>query len=277
MPGAIDKQGQHFDQIPKRRKPMKPMNIMLILLFGLILAACGSGGTTEPDQNTADLSTQEQAELVASALSAQQGGVEDDITTATQAATGASAQRLQLQDTLGYTISVNVDFYDEWDNLQDTYDPDTTDRIDYQSLIQGRITNGTGFFRELSIDNRSDFSVRQILTGIAWINGTHTNHSSYDRTQPLTQADVHYQLDCELILTDITVDLDAADTFPESGTIEGTIAGSYQRVAPTWQQTSQFNFHFVATYLGDNTAEVEFDDGTIFAVHLGSGTVENLE
>jgi hypothetical protein len=257
---------------------MKPMKIMLILLFGLSLTACGGSGTTEPEQNTAGLSTQEQAELVASALSARQGGVEDDIVTATQKAAGTSAQPLQLQAaSLGYTISVNVEFYDALDNLQDAYDPETTDRIDYHSLIQGQITNGTGFFRELSIDNRSEFSVRQIQTGIAWINGSHTNHSSYDRTQPLTQADVHYQLECELILTDITVDMDAPDTFPESGTIEGNITGSYQRVAPTWQQTSQFNFHFIATYLGDNTAEVELGDGTLFTVHLENGTVENLE
>jgi hypothetical protein len=150
---------------------MKANKITLILVFGLVLTACG-GGSTEPEQNTADLSTREQAELVASALSAQQGGVEDDIVTATQAATGASTQSVQPQAALGYSISVNVDFYDAMDNLQVTYDPGTTDRIDYQSLIQGRITNGTGFFRELSIDNQSDFSVRQILTGIAWINGT---------------------------------------------------------------------------------------------------------
>jgi hypothetical protein len=254
------------------------MKIMLILMVSLILTACGGGKTTPPDQNTADLSSQEQAQLVASALSAQQGGVEDDIATATEAAKGTQTQRSQSRAaSLGYTISVNVDFYDALDNLQDTYDRDTTDRIDYQSLIQGQITNGTGFFRELRIDNQSDFSMSQILSGIAWINGTHTNHSSYDRTQPLTQADVHYQLDCELTLTDVTVDLDAADTFPESGTVEGTVSGLYQRVAPTWQQTSQFNFHFIATYIGDNTAEIELDDGTIFTVHLSNGSVENIE
>jgi hypothetical protein len=257
---------------------MKPIKIMLILMFGMILTACGGNGNTEPAQNTADLSTQEQAELVATALSSQQGGVEDDITTATEEAKGTQTRRSQPRTTsLGYTISVTVDFYDELDNPQDAYDPDTTDRIDYQSLIQGNITNGTGYFRELSIDNRSDFSVRQILSGIAWINGTHTNHSSYDRTQVLTNADVHYQLDCELILTDVTVDLDASDSFPESGTIEGTISGEYQRVAPNWQKNNQFNFHFIATYLGDNTAEIEFDDGTTFTVHLENGTVENLE
>lgn len=256
---------------------MKPIKIVFILMLGAVLMACG-GGTTEPGQDTADLSTQEQAELVATALSARQGGVEDDIANATQAATGAVDVQTQSRSaSLGCTISVNIDFYDELDNLQEGYDPHTTDRIDYQSLIQGQITNGTGFFRELSIDNRSDFSVRQILSRIVWINGLHTNHSSYDRTEPLTQADVHYQLDSELILTDVTVDLDASDAFPESGTVEGTIAGSYQRIAPNWQQTRQFNYHFIAVYIGDNTAEVELDDGTIFIVHLDTGTVQNLE
>jgi hypothetical protein len=254
------------------------MKNVFILLVGALLIACGGGAETGPGQDTADLSTQEQAELVATALSAQQGGVEDDIANATRAAAGtAEVQTQSSSASLGCTISVNIDFYDELDNLQEVYDPDTTDRIDYQSLIQGQITGGTGFFRELSIDNRSDFSVTQILSRIVWINGLHTNHSSYDRTQPLTQADVHYQLDSELILTDVTVDLDASDTFPESGTVEGTITGSYQRVATNWQQTSQFNYHFFATYIGDNTAEVELTDGTIFTVHLDSGTVENLE
>ncbi len=258
---------------------MKPTKIILILMMsGLVLMACGGGAPTEPNQITGDLSSREQAEVVATALSAQQGGLEDDIATATQAATGALQQQAQVRNaSLGYTISVNIDFYDEQDNLQAAYDPGTTDRIDYQSLIQGRITNGTGFFSELSIDNQSDFSVRDILSGIVWINGTHSNHSSYRRIQPLTRADVHFQLDSELILTDVVVDLDASDTFPESGTVEGTIAGSYERVAPTWQQSSRFNFHFIATYLGDNTAEVELGDGTIFTVRLDTGAVHNLE
>lgn len=52
---------------------------------------------------------------------------------------------------------------------------------------------------------------------------------------------------------------------------------SYERVAPTWQQSSRFNFHFIATYLGDNTAEVELGDGTIFTVRLDTGTVQYPE
>jgi len=256
---------------------MKPIKIMMLLGFALVLAACGGGTSTDSVQNASDLSSQEQAQLVASALSAPQGGVEDDIATASDAAVGGLQQSQARNASFGYAVSVSIDFYDDQDNLQQAYDPDTTDRIDYQSLIQGQISSGTGFFYELSIDNQSDFTVRQILSGIAWINGVHTNHSAYRRFQPLTQADVHFQLDSELILTDVTVDLEASDTFPESGTVEGSLTGSYERVAPAWRQSSSFNFHFIATYLGDNTAEVELGSGTTFTVRLDTGAVQNLE
>ena len=257
---------------------MNMKHLTAIVLISFTFMACGGGAATEPDQDTADLSSQEQAEMVAAALSSNEGGVGDDITTAAQAATGSDRQQnLEREASFGYSVSVTVDFYDQDGNLQLAYDPHTTDRIDYQSLIQGQITNGTGFFTELSIDNRSDFTMEDILSGIAWINGTHTNQSSYSRTQPLTRAEVHVQMDSELILTDVSVDLEASDTFPESGTIEGSLSGSCERVAPTWQQSSQFNFHFLATFLGDNTAEVELGDGTTFIVHLDTGTVHDLE
>ena len=257
---------------------MESIKITLILMVGCVLIACGGDPTTLPGPNAGDLDSQQQAELVAVALSAQNGGVEEDIANVAQAASGNAQQQAQLRSaSLGYTISVNIDFYDEQDNPQQFYDPDTTDRIDYQSVIQGRISNGPGFFSELNIDNRSDFTVEDILSRFVWINGSHINHSSYSRTQQLTQAVVHYQLDSELILTDVALDLDASDTFPESGTIEGSLSGSYERNGLTGQQTSQFNFQFIATYLGDNTAEVEMGAGTTFIVQLGSGTVQDLE
>jgi hypothetical protein len=275
---SLAKEWQPFDQNHKRRRAMQPLKVLLTLMFGMIVISCGGGTTAETDQNTSDLSSQEQAELVAAALSADQGGVGDDLAMVTQAVSGDLQQQARKPSAnYGYNVSVNIDFYDEQDNPQQAYDPDTTDRIAYQSVIQGEITNGTGFFSELRIDNRSDFTVDSILSRMAWINGIHTNQSAYSRTQVLTQAQVHFQLDCELMLTEITVDLDAADAFPESGTIEGTVTGSYERVAPAGTQTHQFTFHFMATYLGDNTAEVELADGTIFIVQLANGAVENLE
>lgn len=57
----------------------------------------------------------------------------------------------------------------------------------------------------------------------------------------------------------------------------GTHTSAYKRVAPNWQQTSQFNFHFITIYLRDNTAEAELADGMLFTVHLESGEVQNIE
>jgi hypothetical protein len=257
---------------------MKSVTMMWILIFGLVLTACGDGSTTQPEQDAGDLSTEQQAELVAAALSENQGGIGEDIATVSRAASGNLEQSAQAPgDPHGYTVSVTVDFFDADGNLQQAYDPDTTDRIDYQSLVQGHITNGVGFFRELQIDNQSDFTVEDILSQYVWINGSHTNYSSYSRTQPLTNADVRFQLDSELTLTDVAVDLKAPDSFPESGTTEGSLSGSYERTTPNREQQHEFNFHFIATYMGDNTAEVEFDDGTVFIVHLDSGSVQYEE
>ncbi len=261
---------------------MRAIRILLIMIVGIIAVACGGGVASDSDSGSGgsdtELSSQEQAELVAAALSADQGGVADDITIATQAAAGTPQQPVQRPNaTYDYSVSVNVDFYDAQGNLQEGYDAETTDRIDYESLIQGQISDGEGYFTELSIDNRSNFTVDDILSRTVWINGTHTNNSSYSRTQPITQTDIHFELDCELIVTDITVELDAADTFPESGTIEGTVFGLYERSGPFGRHTHQFSFHFIATYVGDNTAEVELDDGTIFIIQLAGGTVQFIE
>ncbi len=257
---------------------MRVFQWMMIVAFGFVALACGGGGTSGSGDGTTELSSEEQAEIVSAALSADQGGVADDIAIVAEAATGEPQDPVQSPNAVyNYSISVNIDFYDAEDNLQPGYDAETTDRIDYESLIQGEITEGEGYFTDLSIDNRSNFTVDEILSRTAWINGTHTNNSSYSRVTFVTEAEVHFELDCEFIVTDVTVDLDAADTFPESGTIEGTLFGSYERSGPFGRYTSTFSFHFIATYVGDNTAEVELDDGTIFIVQLASGSVQFIE
>lgn len=260
---------------------MRAIQWMMILVFGFMVIACGGAGSDGSDGfegsggSTSNLSTEEQAELVAATMSADQGGVAEDINIATQAATNGPQQQFQSASaTHNFSATVNIDFYDINDFLQTGYDPITTDRVDYESRIQGAISNGQGYFTELSIDNRADFTVDEILSRIVWIDGLHTNKSSYTRTIFITGAEVQFELDCELIVSGVTVDLDAADRFPESGTIEGTINGSHRRSGPFGQHTHQFNFYFIATYLGNNTAEVELANGTVFIVQLGNGSVQ---
>jgi hypothetical protein len=255
---------------------MKRLSILIVLMItALLVFGCTSESSDESSTESVKLDQQDQVQLVANALTSGSGGIGDDLDTVTQAADGNVERRAALKNlSASLNMSVEIDFYDAEDNLQTGYDPDTTDRIDYESLISGEISNSDGYFRELSVDNRSDFSVTDILSRTATVNGTHTNYSSYIRNQSLPPAEVTFEMDGELILTDVTVDLDATDSFPESGTLEGTFSGLLEKIGVGWSDIKQFDFHFVCTYIGDNTAEVELDDGTIWTIHLDTGNVE---
>jgi hypothetical protein len=258
---------------------MKRLSILIVLMItALLVFGCTSESSDESSTESVKLDQQDQVQLVANALTSGSGGIGDDLDTVTQAADGNVERRAALKNlSASLNMSVEIDFYDAEDNMQAGYDPDTTDRIDYESLISGEISNSDGYFRELSVDNRSDFSVTDILSRTATVNGTHTNYSSYIRNQSLPPAEVTFEMDGELILTDVTVDLDATDSFPESGTLEGTFSGLLEKIGVGWSDIKQFDFHFVCTYIGDNTAEVELDDGTVFTVHLESGAVQDFD
>jgi hypothetical protein len=256
---------------------MKRLSILIILVFSVafVFGCKGDESSNDPNPESTELERQDEVQLIASALSSGSGGIGDDLGAVSQAANGQVEKRAKLQNlNASLNISVEVDFYDEQDNLQSGYDPDTTDRIDYESLISGEIRDSDGYFRDLSVDNRSDFSVTNILSRIATIDGTHTNFSSYTRTQQFPPAEVNFEMDSELVLTAVTVDLDASDDFPESGTLEGTFSGLHEKIGVGWSDIKEFDFHFICTYIGDNTAEILLDDGTVWTIHLDTGEVE---
>lgn len=255
---------------------MKRLSILIVLMITAVLVfGCKSESSDESNAESVEVNQQDQVQLVAKALISGSGGIGDDLDTMTQAADGNVERRAALTNpSTSLNMWVEIDFYDAEDNLQTVYDPDTTDRIDYESLISGEISNSDGYFRELSVDNRSDFSVTDILSRTATVNGTHTNYSSYARDQLFPPAEVTFEMDGELILTDVTVDLDANDNFPESGTLEGTFSGLLEKIGTGWSDIKQFDFHFVCTYIGDNTAEVVLDGGSTWTVHLDTGDVE---
>lgn len=255
---------------------MKRLSILIVLMITAVLTfGCTSESSDESNTESVQVDQQDQVQLVAKALTSGSGGIGDDLDTVTQAADGNVERRAALKNlSASLNMSVEIDFYDAEDKLQTGYDPDTTDRIDYESLISGEISNSDGYFRELSVDNRSDFSVTDILSRTATVNGTHTNYSSYIRNQSLPPAEVTFEMDGELILTDVTVDLDAHDSFPESGTLEGTLSGLIEKIGVGWSDIKQFDFHFVCTYIGDNTAEVVLGDGSTWTIHLDTGDVE---
>lgn len=259
---------------------MKQLYILLLLIFitAFVFACNGDENSDDPNPESTEIERQDQVQLIASALSSGSGGIGDDLGAVSNAADGQVEKGANLKNlTPSLDISVEVDFYDAQDDLQSSYDPDTTDRIDYESLISGEIHDSNGYFRDLTIDNRSDFSVTNILSRIAMIDGTHTNFSSYTRTQHLPAAEVNFEMDSELVLTAVTVDLDAGDDLPESGTVEGTSSGLLEKIGDSWSDIKKFNFHFICTYTGGNTAEILLDDGTVWTIHLDTGDVEEQE
>ncbi|MFZ1986479.1 MAG: hypothetical protein WAU91_18870 [Desulfatitalea sp.] len=247
--------------------------ILMVLFFSCVMIACGGGGSSESEETTSALSSQEQAEIVAATLSTDQGGVGQDIESLARPAD----RQAQAAANLSLTVSAEMNFYDAENQLQAGYNPETTDRIEYESVIQGQFTTNSCYFQEYVIDNRSAFLATDLLSGTAVIDGTHSNHSSYVRSSSVNNTEVHYNLACDLAAVGVVIDLDANDTFPEAGMIEGTVSGSYERITSLSHVTKELYFHFTATYMGDNTAEIELSDGTIFSVHLGSGAVAELD
>ncbi len=262
---------------------MKRLTTLVAVLSCCALLACGTGGATDGGSlDTSDeLTTREQAEIIAAALSSDQGGIEEDIEIIADIPNQATRQsigsELERDANLSLSVSASLYFYDSLGNLQEEYDAATTDRIDYESSIEGDFTSAIFFFQELEIDNSSDLMVNDLLSDIITIDGSHRNRSSYRRINPILLSEVTFDLDCSLLIADLTVDLNAIDTFPESGTIEGSISGTYERDTPLSHVTKQLYFDFVAVYQGDNTAEVELSDGTTFRIHLITGQVMDLD
>lgn len=244
-----------------------------VLLFGWIMIACGGGGSSESSDSTSDLSSQEQAEIVAAALTADQGGIGKDIEEIANPATIQS----QGAVTLELAVSADVSCFDADDQPQAQCDAYTTDTIEYESVIQGRFSSSILFFQDFVIDNYSEFTATGLLSGHVLIEGTHNNHSSYARSASFNNVEVYYNLDSELAVRDLIVDLNAWDAIPEAGTVEGTVSGDYERSSSYNQTAVGFSFHFIATYVGHNTAHIELSNGALFSVHLGSCTVSELD
>lgn len=259
------------------KKSMKSIKTLIVALsICLTFFGCSGDGDSEKSssgEGSATLSADDKAEIVAAAIVSDTGGIGKDIENIVDPETTTAEPTKDFS----LDISAELYFYDDQDQRQSSYDRDTTDRIDYESLIQGHIDKDYGFFQELDIDNQADFSATELLAGTAIIYGSHSNHSSYRRTRWATGADVEYSLDCDLSVVGVMVDLDAWDRIPEAGTIEGTISGFWERTNDHSTLTKELYFGFSVVYLGDNRAEIELDDNSFFSIDLVSGEVTPVD
>ncbi|MDA8140521.1 MAG: hypothetical protein M0036_17895 [Desulfobacteraceae bacterium] len=249
--------------------------ILFVLLCCSVMVACGGGddSASQSDQSTADLSSTEQAQLVAATLSTDQGGVGKDIATVAKPA----SLQTQASGQASLTVSAKIEYSDADGHYQDNYDAATTDHIKYKSQITGKLTTNACYFQDLSIDNGSEFIVDGLTTGSAVINGAHHNHSHYVRKATFNSNQVSFDLACDLSLSGVIVDMNTTDCIPEEGTIEGSIAGSYVRNGAHANISKQINFQFTVTYMGDNTAEIQVSGNAVFSVNLNTGAVTETD
>lgn len=254
--------------------------LMLALLFCGIVMACGGDGspaseqsTNLSEQSTNDLTDREQAELVAAALTTKEGGLGKDLENISQSAS-QEAQSLVQGD---LDLSAELAFYDAQGAQQEHFDFDTTDSIQYDSKIKGNLAINGCYFQDFNLDNQSSFTVDEILSGVAIVDGTHHLHSSYARKSSLTGTEVSFNLDCDLDVTGVNVKMNTIDVIPDIGTVNGSIAGSYVRNGVHADINNQFNFEFNVTYMGDNKAEIDLGGDVVFSLNLDTGVVVEIK
>lgn len=247
----------------------KLKGLILAMLFCGLVMACGGDGDSQSEQSSNDLTDREQAELVAATLTAKEGGLGKDFENIAQ--TSSQEGRSLVQGDLD--ASAQMQCYDAQGALQEHFDLDTTDSIQYDSQIKGNLTLKGCYFQEFVLDNQSNFTVDEILSGVAIIDGTHHLHASYARESSLTGTEVSFNLDCDLTVTGVTVKMNTIDIIPDMGTVQGFFAGSYVRNGVHADINHQVDFGFSVTYMGDNKAEIDLDGGAVFSVNLDTGNV----
>lgn len=241
---------------------------------GMVMA-CGDNGSSQSDESTDKLSSSEKAELVAAALTSKEGGIGQDFENITQ------PDSQEKKGLIGGDLNVDftMEFYDKEGAVQDGYSTATTNSILYNSQIHGKLSVTGCYFQEMILDNQSHFTVDDMIEGegMAIIDGTHHLHSSYTRNSSLTGTEVSFSLDCDLTVTGVTVKMNEIDIIPDTGTVEGSIAGSYVRNGVLADIAHQVSFGFNVTYMGNNTAEIELDGDVTFSLNLESGVVVEIE
>ncbi len=248
--------------------------ILALLFCGLVMACGGGGDDATSEQSTNDLTDREQAELVSAVLMSEQGGMGRDFESISLSASQGEDRSIVQRD---LDLSAEMDFYDAQGALQDHFDPDTTDRIQYTSEIKGTFELNACYFQAFDLDNQSSFIVDEILSGLAFIDGTHHLHSSYTRKSSLTGTEVSFNLNCDLTVTGVTVEMNTIDVIPDTGTVNGSIAGSYERDGVHTDINHQFSFEFNVTYMGDNTADIDLDGNVAFSLNLDTGKLIKIE
>lgn len=247
----------------------------LSLIAVLLLAAGCSKNSTGPEENDlADLSEAEQMSIVATEVAQANGGVMADLNMLganAEGGFGALGKGAGFDTTItkGWiTYGLSLAFYTERGVPQNKYVPGITDSVVSSSSLSGNYSDPLGTLA-VSLKSASNLSADAVKSGNAVVNGGGTNNSTYGfegnrRKLSLVSASTY-------AVRNVVINLNGASYVPTSGTLEGTLKGTFTAAGGQQTQQKDYAFTFTLVFNGNNNVTVTLPSGKQYTLNLITG------
>lgn len=258
-------------------------------LLMLAFAACENN---EDSNSAAVMTDEEEAQIIASELSVESGGVMSDVETSYKTSeeefyTNSKAAldtTVTLKEWLN--LSLAISFYRTDGSEQSRFIPDdedsalddafATDSISIKSTVSGNFEsqsgpNGGGV--KINLDHKFSFAAYNIVSNMLNISGTGSNNGSQYSVTVLsktTQFDTNNSYE---FTEPLLIDLTDGDYFPESGELKMAIAGKVSRLeSETVTESYDYDLNYTIKFTGSKTVNVELASGKTVTIDLENGS-----
>lgn len=254
------------------------MKFKLIFLMSILLLFYGCGkDATGPDENAEiQLTDEEQIDIVAAEIAADNGGVMAELSLATTIAKGGygSLGKPSSYDTTftrGWiTYSLSLSFFTAQGIEQNFYIPNFTDKIVYSGTLTGyRSTDNPD--QEINLNKSASLVMTGITSGILTINGTATNNSSYKFSGRKIELEAKVQ--SSYVVTNVVIDKNSNSYIPQSGKIECIFHGTYTKEGVIQAKDVEYNFTITIEFTGGTQVKVTLPSGNQFTLDIVTGEI----
>lgn len=244
-----------------------------LLAASLITIGC-SENATGPEETVADLSETEQMAMVASEVAEADGGLMTDLKMTSSNSNGSYSA---LGKSAGFdttitknwvTYKLSLKFFNERGVEQNRYIVGVTDSITYQSALSGsRSDNARG--SSINLKSGASLNATDLKTGTILVNGAGANNSTYGFAGKNRQLSVAAA--SSYIVRNVVINTKNSGYVPTSGTVDGTIKGTFTVAGGKNNTTKDYSFTFTLTFNGNNQVMVALPNGKQFTLNLVTG------
>jgi len=253
---------------------MKRQNLLCGLFAASMLAIGCSENATGPDETVADLSETEQMAMVASEVAEADGGLMTDLKMASSNSAGSYSA---LGKSAGFdttitknwvTYKLSLRFFNERGVEQNRYILGVTDSITYQSTLSGsRSDNARG--SSINLKSGASLNATDVKSGTILVNGTGANNSTYGFAGKNRQLNVAAA--SSYVVRNVVVNTKSGGYVPISGTVDGTLKGTFTVAGGKNNASKDYSFNFNLTFNGNNQVTVTLPNGKQFTLNLLTG------